>query len=201
LGFIGKNSLLIHPKMGSYLFLGEILTDLDIEGDAPSPEPVGTCGSCRRCQDICPTHAFPAPFILDSRLCISYLTIELKSAIPLELRPLMKNWIYGCDECQSVCPWVKQYAKPGAKRFLAFDAERFAPRLVDLLQMDDAGFRDLYGKTPIVRTKRRGLLRNVAVALGNSGDVSALPALEKALGDSEPLVREHAQWAIERIIR
>lgn len=201
LGFIGKNSLLIHPKMGSYLFLGEILTDLDVEPDASTPEPAGTCGSCRRCQDICPTHAFPAPYILDSRLCISYLTIELKTAIPADLRPLMKNWIYGCDECQSICPWVKQYAQPGAKRFLAFDPDRFAPRLVDLMQLDESGFRERYGDTPIVRTKRRGLLRNAAVALGNAGDASALPALEKALADAEPLVREHARWAMEQIIR
>jgi len=201
LGFIGKNTLLINPRMGSYLFLGEILTDLEMESDAPQPEPVGTCGSCRRCQDICPTHAFPAPYILDSRLCISYLTIELKSAIPVELRPLMKNWIYGCDECQTVCPWVKQYAQPGAKQFLAFDPDRFAPRLIDLMQLDDAGLRDRYGDTPIVRTKRRGLLRNAAVALGNAGDVSALPVLEKALADPEPLIREHAQWAIDQISR
>lgn len=200
MGFIGKNSLLIHPKMGSYLFLGEILTDLDLEFDAPATEPVGTCGSCRRCQDICPTHAFPAPYILDSRLCISYLTIELKAAIPVELRPLMKNWIYGCDECQAVCPWVKQYAQPGAQRFLAFDPDRFAPRLTDLMQLDDAGFRDRYGDTPIVRTKRRGLLRNAAVALGNARDASALPALEKALADSEPLIRDHARWAMDRIV-
>jgi epoxyqueuosine reductase len=201
LGFIGKNSLLIHPKLGSYLFLGEILTDVELEFDPPAKEPAGTCGSCRRCQDLCPTHAFPAPYIVDSRLCISYLTIELKDAIPVELRPLMRNWIYGCDECQSVCPWVKQYARPGAKRFLSFDPDFSAPRLVDLMQLDEKGFRDRFAGTPILRTKRLGLLRNVAVALGNSGDITALPILEKALTDPEPLIREHAQWAIERTRR
>ncbi|MFH0909366.1 MAG: tRNA epoxyqueuosine(34) reductase QueG [bacterium] len=201
LGFIGKNTLLIHPRLGSCFFLGEILVDLELNCDELPPEPVGACGSCRRCQDVCPTHAFPAPYIIDSRLCISYLTIEIKAAIPSDLRPLMKNWIFGCDECQLICPWVKQYARPGAKRFLSFDPDRFAPRLIDLMQLDDAGFRDQFGGTPIVRIKRRGLLCNVAVALGNAGDASALPVLENALHDPEPLIREHAQWAMDRIIR
>lgn len=199
LGFIGKNTLVIHPEWGSYLFLGELLLDLDLEPDAPVDERTGTCGSCRRCQDVCPTHAFPAPYILDSRLCISYLTIEHRGAIPDELRPKMKNWIYGCDECQSVCPWVKQYAKPGRTRFLRYDPEFAAPRLTELLALDDAGFRDRFRHTPVPRTKRRGLLRNVCVALGNSGSTEAIPALERALTDPEALIREHAAWALARL--
>ena len=198
LGFIGKNTLLLQPKAGSYLFLGAVLVNQPCGPHDPS-ETVGTCGSCRRCLDICPTHAFPAPYILDSRRCISYLTIELKENIPVELRPLMKNWIYGCDECQSVCPWVRQYAKPREDAFLRYDPGWVAPRLVDLMTLDDDGFRERFRKTPIHRTKRRGLLRNVAVALGNSGDRSAMPVLEAALQDPEPLIREHAAWALEQL--
>lgn len=208
LGFIGKNTLLIHPSFGSYLFLGELLLDIDLAPDEPAGEggatwrrgdAIGTCGKCRRCQDVCPTHAFPAPYILNSRLCISYLTIEHREAIPLELRPLLKNWIYGCDECQTVCPWVKQYARPGRTRFLRWDPELGAPRLPDLLALDEAGFRARFRGTPVPRTKRRGLLRNVCVALGNSGRAEARPALERALADAEPLIREHAAWALARL--
>lgn len=210
LGFIGKNTLLIHPAFGSYLFLGELLLDLELPADAPADEggsvwrrgdAVGTCGKCRRCQDACPTHAFPVPYILNSRLCISYLTIEHREAIPEELRPLMRNWIYGCDECQTVCPWVKQYAKPGRTRFLRFDPEVAAPRLAELLALDDAGFRERFRSTPVPRTKRRGLLRNACIALGNSGRPEAVPALERAAQDAEPLVREHAAWALRRLAR
>jgi epoxyqueuosine reductase len=213
LGFIGKNSLLINPRLGSYLFLGEILVEADLEIDPPAPDGgaschtgppgqskrVGTCGNCTRCLEICPTHAFPAPYILNSNRCISYLTIEHKDAIPLELRPLLKNWIYGCDECQEICPWVRRYSRPAAEPFLAYDPEWAAPKLVDLLALDDEAFRCRFKGTPIKRTKRRGLLRNVAVALGNWGSPEALPALEKALADPEPLVREHAAWAINQI--
>ncbi len=197
LGFVGKNTLLIQPRGGSYLFLGEIITTLSLEHDPPSES--GTCGSCTRCLDICPTHAFPAPYILDSRKCISYLTIELKDAIPEAMRPLLGNWIYGCDECQSVCPWVRRYAQPRELDFLRPDPEQAAPRLLELMALDDQGFRDRFRGTPMRRTKRRGLLRNVAVALGNWGDPSATPVLERALNDSEPLIQEHAAWALDRI--
>lgn len=199
LGFIGKHTLLIHPEWGSYLFLGELLLDLDLEPDLPGNERLGTCGSCRRCQDICPTHAFPAPFILDSRRCISYLTIEHRGPIPEDLRPLMRNWIYGCDECQSVCPWVRQFAKPGRTRFLRYDVDACAPKLTDLLAMDDAAFRERFRGTPVPRTKRRGLLRNVCVALGNSGHPDVIPALEIAARDPEPLIAEHAKWAMGKL--
>ena len=213
LGFIGKNTLLISPQLGSYLFLGEILVDLDLEIDEPASDGgatcrvslpgeakrLGTCGNCTRCLDICPTHAFPAPYILDSRRCISYLTIELRGAIPPELRPLLKNWIFGCDECQEVCPWVRRYSHPGRADFLRYDPEWIAPKLVDLMVLTEEGFRARFKGTPLKRTKRRGLLRNVAVALGNWGSPAALPVLEQALQDPEPLIREHAAWAIERI--
>lgn len=208
LGFIGKNTLLIHPQFGSTLFLGELLLDVDLPFDPPAEEggaawrrgdAVGTCGKCRRCLDACPTHAFPAPYILNSRLCISYLTIEHRESIPENLRPLMRNWIYGCDECQTVCPWVRQYAKPGRTRFLRFDPDLATPRLTDLLALNEDGFRERFRGTAVPRTKRRGLLRNVCIALGNSGRPEAAQALERATQDPEPLVREHAQWALARL--
>jgi epoxyqueuosine reductase len=215
LGFIGKNTLLINPGMGSYLFLGEVLVNLELDYDDPAPDGgascaigppgtskrVGTCGDCTRCLEICPTHAFPAPYILDSRLCISYLTIELKGAIPIELRPLIGNWIFGCDDCQEICPWVRRYAprQPTRPDFLAFDPDRSVPRLVDLMALDDATFSTRFKGTALKRTKRRGLLRNVAVALGNWGSPEALPVLNQALQDREPLIREHAAWAIAQI--
>jgi epoxyqueuosine reductase len=216
LGFIGKNTLLINPKLGSYLFLGEILVDVALDYDEPAPEGgasccldlsglgaskrLGTCGQCIRCLVQCPTHAFPAPYILNSQRCTSYLTIELKGTIPVELRPLMGNWIFGCDECQEVCPWVRRYAPrhPPQETFLRYDPEWVAPKLIDLMGLDEAAFRARFSGTPIFRTKRRGFLRNVAVALGNWGSPEALPVLEQALHDPEPLIQEHAQWAIER---
>jgi epoxyqueuosine reductase len=208
LGFVGRNTLLVAPTFGSFLFLGEILTDLELEPDAPAEQAgaawvrdgkVAGCGACHRCLEACPTHAFPAAYVLNSRRCISYLTIEHRGAIPEELRPLMKNWIYGCDECQTVCPWVKQFAQPGKIRFLSADPDRAAPRLLELLALDDAAFRERFRGTPVLRTKRRGLLRNVCVALGNSGSPAAIPALEHALNDPEPLLREHARWALQRL--
>lgn len=203
LGFIGKNTLLISPRYGSYLLLGEIILDLELEPVGVPPArsgEAGTCGSCRRCQDICPTHAFPAPWILDSTKCISYLTIEHKGDIPVELRGLMKNWIYGCDECQSVCPWVKQFsAPPRTVSYATLDPEIAAPVLTDLIALDAAGFNRRFRGYPMLRTKRRGVLRNVAVALGNSGHPEVIPALEKVANDPEPLISGHARWAIERL--
>jgi epoxyqueuosine reductase len=213
LGFIGKNTLLISPRWGSYLFLAEILVDVSLDYDTPATgegaslplEATGpanrtaSCGHCTRCLTICPTHAFPAPYILDSNRCISYLTIEHKGTIPPDLRPLLKNWIYGCDECQEVCPWVKHYVAPPGQEFLRYRPEWAAPKLVDLMAMDEAAFQNRFKGTPIKRTKRRGLLRNVAIALGNWGSPEALPVLERALSDPEPLIREHAAWAIAAI--
>ncbi len=197
LGFQGKNTLLIHPKQGSWFFLGEILVDVELSYDEPIK--AGGCGSCTRCQVACPTAAFSGPYVLDARRCISYLTIELKGPIPRELRPLMGNHIYGCDVCQEVCPWNRkfgQFAPPD--RFNARD-DRVAPALLGLIALDDDGFRERFRHSPIKRAKRRGLLRNVAVALGNWGDPRAIPALANALHDHEPLIRGHAAWALGRI--
>jgi epoxyqueuosine reductase len=228
LGFIGKNTCLINPTIGSFLFLGEILASVELDFDEPAadsgaklvvrvnqkwargqtkarregfPEErrIGTCGACTRCLDHCPTHAFPAPYVLDSNRCISYLTIELKGAIPLGLRPLMGNWIFGCDECQSVCPWPRRFARPTQTNFWGFDPELAAPKLLELICLSEDQFRARFRRTPLWRVKRRGLLRNVAVALGNWGHPQAAPALRKALDDPEPLIREHAAWALERI--
>jgi epoxyqueuosine reductase len=209
LGFIGKNTNLIHPNFGSYVFLGEILTDLE---DADFAAPVSarkgfrsfkrqSCGRCARCLEACPTRAFPEPYVLDARRCISYLTIEHKGPIPEDLRPRMSNWIFGCDECQQACPWVRQFSKPGRQRFLRFDENRCAPKLVELMTLDEAGFRKRFSGTPVLRAKRSGWLRNVAVALGNWGDPSSVPVLDKTAHDLDPLVREHAQWALEKIRR
>jgi len=158
----------------------------------------GGCGTCRRCLEACPTGALVAPYVLDARRCISYLTIELKGAIPPELRPLMDRWIYGCDVCQAVCPW-QRFARPTAERsFLAGEPERAAPRLVDLSRINEEQFRQRYRGTAIYRIGRGRLLRNVAVALGNWRDGRAVPALQDMLNDPEPLVREHAAWGLSQ---
>lgn len=198
LGFQGKSCCLINPRLGSWLFLGEILSDLPLSCDTPSMRPA--CGSCRRCLDACPTQALVAPYLLDSRLCISYLTVELKGAIPRRLRPLLGNHIFGCDACQDACPWNARFARPTREgAFPAPDSERAGPLLLDLLALDEAGFARRFGSSPVRRAGRRGLLRNVAVALGNRGDAAALPALAESLRDPEPLVRGHAAWALGRI--
>ena len=204
LGFIGRHSLLIHPARGSYLLLGGVITDAELDYDEPAAEGGARlgrndCGGCRRCLNICPTRAIREPYIVDSNRCLSYLTIEHKGAIPESLRPLAGNWIFGCDACQEICPWVRRFAQPRSDRFTAFDPERFAPDLLELMTLDKAGFRARYRDTPVWRTKRRGLLRNAAVALGNAGDPVALPVLRRALQDEEPLIREHAAWAIRHI--
>jgi epoxyqueuosine reductase len=195
LGFIGKHTNLISRKLGNWIFLSEILTTLELEPDTPEKN---RCGACTRCLAACPTKAITAPFQLDARLCISYLTIELKGSIPMGLRPLIGNRIYGCDDCLAACPWNRfaregNLMKPHARDDLA------TPNLTELLQLDDAGFKAKFADTPMLRTKRRGLLRNVCVALGNTGDKNALPALQKAVNDVEPLVREHARWALQQI--
>jgi len=195
LGFVGKNACLIHPRMGSYLFLGQVLLDFDLE-PTPAMTNVG-CGTCTRCIEACPTGALIAPYVLDARRCISYLTIELKGHIPPQLRPLMGNWIYGCDVCQTVCPW-QRFARPTSEP--SFHAERLdqaAPLLLELLEMDEGAFRQRYERSPISRIGRGRLLRNATVALGNWGDVQAQPALTRALADPEPLVQEHAAWALD----
>jgi len=195
LGFIGKHTNVISRKLGNWIFLSEIITTLEIEPDASEKN---RCGSCRRCIDACPTNAITAPFQLDARRCISYLTIELKGSIPVELRPAIGERIYGCDDCLAVCPW-NRFAREGAMMASHRRSDLETPDLLKLLSLDDAGFKRQFAGTPILRAKRRGFLRNVCVALGNRGDSDALPALQKAAGDAEPLIAEHAQWAMERI--
>ena len=184
LGFIGKHTSLISRKFGNWIFLGEIITTLEIEPDAPEKN---HCGSCHRCIDACPTAAITAPFQLDARRCISYLTIELKGPIPEELRPAIGTRIYGCDDCLAVCPW-NRFAREGALMRPHYRAELAAPDLIELLSLDEAGFKRRFAGTPILRTKRRGFLRNVCVALGNCGDARALPALTARRGTRNRLL-------------
>ena len=195
LGFIGKHTNLISRELGNWFFISEILTTASIEPDMPEKN---RCGSCTRCLDACPTLAITAPFQLDATRCISYLTIEMKGSIPIELRKAIGNRIYGCDDCLEACPWnrfaqagniMRQYSRPDLS----------SPDLLALLSLDAEGFRKRFAGTPMLRTKRRGLLRNVCVALGNVGDERALPALQTASSDPEPLIAEHARWAIEEI--
>lgn len=195
LGWIGKNTHLISPEKGSWFFLGELFVDLPLAYDRPMGD---RCGKCDLCLRACPTNAFVGPYILDARRCISYLTIELKGWMPRHLRPLVGNHIFGCDICQEVCPYnVKAQATAEA----AFGPRPglYAPQLMPLLSMTDAEFRQRFRGSPILRAKRRGFLRNVAVALGNIKDRAAIPALLTALGDEEPLVRGHVAWALGEI--
>jgi epoxyqueuosine reductase len=195
LGFVGKHTNLISRRLGNWIFLSEIITTLDLEPDAPEKN---HCGSCTRCITACPTSAITAPFQLDARRCISYLTIELKGSIPAEFRKAIGNRIYGCDDCLAACPW-NRFAREGGLMKAHAKEELDSPNLIELLQLDDAGFKSRFAGSPILRTKRRGLLRNVCVALGNIGDASALPALERARHDAEPLIAAHARWAINQI--
>jgi epoxyqueuosine reductase len=196
LGWFGKNTMLIHPKLGSYFFLGALLLDVELPADEPFTK--NHCGTCTRCLDACPTDAFVGPGWLDARRCIAYLTIELRGPVPEELRPGLGDWIFGCDICQEVCPWNRK-APPGRAPELAANADMIAPDLLEWMTLSEDEFRRRFRGTAIFRTKRRGLLRNIALVLGNRGDPAALPVLEKALGDAEPLVREAAAWAIARI--
>ena len=189
LGWIGRNTLLPHRAAGSYFFLAELFTDLELE---PAPLPQDHCGTCTRCVAACPTGALEGDYTMDPRRCIAYLTIEHRGPIPAPLRPHLENWVFGCDLCQEVCPWNGAAREPAADGWLA-------PSLPALLALDADGFRARFGRTAVTRAKRRGLLRNVAVALGNSGNRAAVPALVAALTDSEPLVRGHAAWALGRL--
>lgn len=195
LGFVGKHTNLISRKFGNWVFLAEILTTLEFEPDPPEHN---RCGKCSRCITACPTNAITAPFELDARRCISYLTIELKGAIPVDLRRAISNRIYGCDDCLAACPW-NRFAHEGQLMKRHFRPDLQQADLIGLLSLDDSTFKKQFSGSPILRTKRRGLLRNVCVALGNTGDKTALPALEKALGDAEPLIAEHASWAMAEI--
>jgi epoxyqueuosine reductase len=195
LGWYGKNSMILTPQLGSYVLLGAMLVDLELPPSEPSRK---GCGACTRCMSACPTGALISPGVLDSRRCISYLTIELKGPIPRELRPLMGGWIFGCDLCQEVCPVNRKAPVPDHPEYVAREGWGLEPDLVELMGLSDEDFRARFKGSPVKRTKRRGLLRNVAVALGNSGDPRAVPALVAALSDHEPLVRGHAAWALGR---
>lgn len=198
LGFVGKNTMLIGPRRGSWFFLGELLTTLPLPPDEAAPLMPG-CGTCRRCLDACPTSAFPEPYVLDARRCISYLTIELKGWIPRELRPLMGNWVYGCDVCQVVCPF-NRFAPAGREPlFRPANWDAAAPPLLQLLALDDESFAARFAGTPIKRIKRPRLVRNACVAAGNWGSPGAVPALVRLLSDPEPSLRGHAAWALKQI--
>jgi epoxyqueuosine reductase len=195
IGFVGRHTGLVSRELGNWFLLAEILTTAGLPPDPPARN---LCGRCTRCLDACPTGALPAPFTLDARRCISYLTIEHKGSIPEDLRPLLGDRIFGCDDCLAACPW-NRFAR-SASLLAPHRREAWGrPKLLDWLALDDTGFRQLFAGTPMARTKRRGLLRNVCVALGNVGDEAALPALSRAANDPEPLVAEHAAWAIQTI--
>ena len=195
LGWQGKHTNLVSRDFGSWLFLGTILTTLDLPADPPETD---HCGSCRACLDICPTDAFPAPGRIDARRCISYLTIEHKGPVPRDLRPLMGNRIYGCDDCLAVCPWNKFARRTEEPAFLP-RAELTAPRLADLAALDDAGFRALFRKSAVKRIGRDRFVRNVLIAIGNSGDADLAATAEALLDDGSALVRGAAVWALTRL--
>jgi epoxyqueuosine reductase len=195
-GWQGKHSNLVSRDFGSWLFLGEILTDLEFEPDPPETD---HCGSCRACLDVCPTDAFPTPYQLDARRCISYLTIEHQGHIARELRAPMGNRIYGCDDCLAVCPWNK-FARAGREAKLTAREDLEAPRLAELARLDDAGFRRLFAGSPIKRTGRNRFVRNVLIAIGNSGDRALVEVARERLADPSPLVRAMAVWALSRLL-
>jgi epoxyqueuosine reductase len=196
LGWQGKHTNLVSRQFGSWLFLGAIFTTLDLPPDAPETD---HCGSCRACLDVCPTAAFPAPYRLDARRCISYLTIEHKGPIPRELRAPMGNRIYGCDDCLAVCPWNK-FARAGREMKLAARGELRAPPLAELARLDDAAFRKLFAKSPVKRTGRDRFVRNVLIAIGNSGDAALAAEALRLLTDPSALVRNAAVWALSRLL-
>jgi epoxyqueuosine reductase len=197
-GWIGKNTCIIHPKMGSWLFLGVIVTSLELTADAPMPD---RCGSCRRCIDACPTEAIVGPGKMDARRCIAYLTIEKRGAIDEELRGQMGEHVFGCDICQDVCPWNNKAGNAPATELEEFKPREglFRPELRRLAEMDVDEFRQVFRHSPVKRAKFSGIKRNVAVAMGNSGNKEFLPLLEKMAAGDDEIVAEHARWAMERL--
>jgi epoxyqueuosine reductase len=199
LGFVGKNTMLIHPRRGSYFFLGEIITTLDLDYDEPSMPKMPGCGTCTRCLTACPTRAFADPYVLDSRRCISYLTIEHRGSFPMDLRPLIGNWVYGCDICQEICPW-QRFSKPtGVTDLMPIDTERAAPPLAGLLSLSSEQFEESYRDTAIHRIGRQKLVSNSCIAAGNSAQAELRPFLIPLLRDADVVVRSHAAWALGRL--
>lgn len=195
IGWIGKNTCVINQEIGSWIFIGEIITDLELEYDTPVPD---RCGTCTRCIDACPTDALREPYVLDSRLCISYLTIELREKIPLELRSEMKNNIFGCDICQDVCPWNRRAKATEESSFQPREG-LYNPELSSFTNLTEEDFKRIFKGSPVKRAKRKGFLRNVMVAVGNSELKELSPYAEKSLHDKDPLVRTHAAWALWRL--
>lgn len=195
LGAWGKNGCLLHPEHGSWFFLGEIVTDLDLPADSPRPD---LCGSCTACLEACPTGALVAPYVLDATRCISYLTIEVKGAMPEGRRAGVGRHVFGCDICQDVCPWNRKRRHRGEAAFEPWPGAE-APDLAGLASLDEEAFRERFRRSPVKRAKRRGLVRNVVVALGNAGGSGHRPLLERLAGDADPVVREHAAWALRRL--
>ena len=198
LGWIGKNTCLIHPHHGSYFLIAEILLGIELKPDAPFQ--TDQCGTCTRCLEACPTQCILPDRTIDARRCISYLTIELKEELPAELRASIGNWIFGCDVCQTVCPW-NRFAAPDGDPALAARDDIPNPNLIHELETTPEEFNRKFKNSPVKRAKRGGYLRNVATALGNSKDPACVPALKKALNSPEPMAQEHAKWALEQIYK
>lgn len=197
IGWFGKNTCIINQQKGSWLFLGEIITSVELEYDTPPPD---RCGTCNRCIEACPTDAILEPYVLDSRKCISYLTIELRDEIPVELRADIGNHIFGCDICQDVCPWNRKAPKSTEESFQPRPG-LFNPQLDALVGLSQEAFSETFRKNPVKRTKRRGLLRNIAVAMGNSEEPHFIPILKEMARNDDPLVSEHASWALDKLQR
>jgi epoxyqueuosine reductase len=195
LGWFGKNTNLINQRLGSWFFIGELITNLVLEFDAPPPD---RCGTCRRCLDACPTEAFVAPYVLEARRCISYLTIELRDEIPEALRSQMGRHVFGCDICQDVCPWNRKAAVSSDTTFSPRE-NLMAPKLDELAELDEEAFRQKFRGSPVKRAKWRGFMRNVLVAMGNSGVKDCLPVVAKFLQHPEALLQKHAHWAYEKL--
>lgn len=196
LGWIGKNTLLLNPKIGSWFFLAVLLTDLELEYDDATT--TDHCGTCTACLDACPTDAFPQPYVLDATRCISYMTIELRESIPASLRPGIGDWLFGCDVCQDVCPWNRHAPISHEPAFQPDDTSN-PVKLAELFELTDESFRRRFRKTPLWRSKRRGILRNAAIVLGNQRSPSAVGALQRGMGDVEPMVRAASAWALGQI--
>ena len=195
MGWFGKNTCIINQKVGSWIFIGEIITNLELDYDNPVPDRFGTC---TRCIDACPTGAILEPYVLDSRLCVSYVTIELREKIPIELRDKMGNNVFGCDICQDICPWNRRAKVTNEPSFQPRDGF-YNPELSSLIKLTNEGFRSIFKGNPVKRAKRKGFFRNVLVAMGNSGLREFIPDIKGALNDKDPMVRVHAAWALWKL--